>query len=79
MTYKFYVIFNGISVILGPWEGDNDSMSATEPHLHQKRFSPPVSIKPGTARSAGQHLVHCVTGAPPRELDVNSGIIFLTE
>ena len=53
-----YILFNSISVISGQWMGDNEKLCATKPHLQLKRSSPQAGLKPGTARSAGQHLTH---------------------
>ena len=35
---RFYVLFNGVSVISGRWEVDNERLCAMELHLRLRRF-----------------------------------------
>ena len=36
---RFYILFNSVSFISGPWVDDNDKlMCAMEPNLHLRRF-----------------------------------------
>ena len=53
---QFYVLFNSISVISGPWLHDNERLCAMEPRLWLERFLLQVGLESGTARSVGQHL-----------------------
>ena len=43
--------------------GDNQRRCAMEPRSRLKR-SPQAGLKPGTAKSVGQRLTYCATGAP---------------
>ena len=55
---RFYVDVNSISVISGRSVGDNKRLYAMEPRFCLKRSSPQVGLEPGSARSAGQCLIH---------------------
>ena len=55
---RFYVLFNSISIISGRCLGDNKRLCAMEPRLQLKRSPPPAEFELGTARSAGQRLIH---------------------
>ena len=35
---RFYILFNSISVISGPWADDNERLCAMEPRLRLGRF-----------------------------------------
>ena len=59
---RFYVLFNSISVISGPWLGDNERLCAMEPRLQLERFLPQVRLEPRTARSVGQRLTYQAGG-----------------
>ena len=61
---RFYILFNGISVISGREVDVNERLFAVESLLWLKRSSPQVGLKPMTARSVGQRLTHWATGAP---------------
>ncbi|MEW8486024.1 MAG: hypothetical protein AB2705_12670, partial [Candidatus Thiodiazotropha sp.] len=50
----FNALFDSSSVISGQCEDDNERLCAMESCLGLKRFLPPVGLKPGSARSAGQ-------------------------
>ena len=54
----FYVIFNSSSVISGRYVGDNERLCATKPRVRLKRSSSQAGLEPGTARSAGQCIIH---------------------
>ena len=66
MTCNLYIILNSILVLSWQWDGDNERLCAMEPCLHIKRFLP-LGIKLGTARSAGQPLIHPAIEAPLKE------------
>ena len=53
---QFQVLFNGISVIAGRQEDDNERLCAMEPCLG-------LQVEPLTARLASQHLTHLANGA----------------
>ena len=55
---QFSALINNISVILGPLEGDNERQIAMETCLLWKNSLSPVGHEPGTARSAGRHLIY---------------------
>ena len=58
------LIFKSFSTV---WQSFLDNgrviMKAVVPCLQLKRFLPPVGIKPRTARSADQCLIHKTTGS----------------
>ena len=54
---RFYVLFNSTSVISGQWADDNERLCCETPFAVEK-ISPRAGLKLGTARSAGQRLVH---------------------
>ena len=56
--------FNGNSVRSGRREGDDERICAMKPSLRLERFPPPVGLKPGAARSAGQRSTYLATTAP---------------
>ena len=58
-----YGLFNSILITLGQWKGNNDNL-CTMILRSLERFEPPAGIKLGIARSAGQRLTRCATGAP---------------
>ena len=51
-----------ISVISGQWEKDNKRLCVMKPCLWLKVFPPLAAVKPGTTRSAGQHLTNELSG-----------------
>ena len=56
--FRFYVLYNSISVISGQWVGDNGRLCAMEPYLRLKRSLPQAGLKPRAARSVCQHLIY---------------------
>ena len=61
--FRFDILFNSISVILGLCVGSNERPCAVEPHLRWKISPPPLGLKPRTPRSAGQRLTCLATRA----------------
>ena len=60
----FYILFNSISVILGPWEGGNGRLCAMESCLYLIRLLFSVGVKLGNTCIPAQHLTKRATGAP---------------
>ena len=60
---QFYILFNSISVIPGPWADDNERLCAMESYLQLERYPPHTGLELGTTRSVGQCKTYC-TGAP---------------
>ena len=44
---RFYVLFNGISVILGRWADENEKLCAITPRLRLRRFRLELGSDPG--------------------------------
>ena len=59
---QFFILFNSIAVISGPWMGDNNRLCVVEPRLRLKRSPSQAGLEPRTARSVGQHLTLRATG-----------------
>ena len=55
---KFYVLFNGVLIISGRWEADNERLCAMKPVYGVEHISPEVGIELGTARSVRQRFIH---------------------
>ena len=65
---RFYVLFNIITVISGPWAADNKRLCAMEPRLRLNAFR----IERGSNSGPLQRLIHSATGAPN---SVRNGLI----
>ena len=53
--FRFYVLFNGISVISGHRDVNNESCVQSN-SVYSEKISPRVGIEHGTARLVGQSL-----------------------
>ena len=45
--FRFYVLYNSISVISGQWVGNNERLCAMEPRLRLIRSQPPAGLITG--------------------------------
>ena len=69
---RFYVLSNGISVILQRWDDNKERLCAKEPRSRLERLPPTAGLEPGSARSTGRHLTYRATEAATRASEQGS-------